>query len=230
MSPASPANVAEQAAKEAHERKPAHAHREPEPKPETPEVKAETKPEAPAPVAQPVLCGQPVAYRGATKPCVKPVGPDGKHEGEHSTRINRPAASTFDWSKFDAAKLQPQTFAPDEKLEIVAEPGERSDVQKIVDAQVKEAHAAWTASANKPKAWDAAIKAGVVRRYFLDPAEEDAYRSLLKSSERLYGLKIHMAPVQKHTSGEHMLPWFVVDKRTSSTAPAVSAPTEQPNS
>lgn len=176
------------------------------------------------PQAQPVLCGVPVPYRGSTKPCVKPLGPDGKHTGDHSTRINKPAATTFDWSKFDAEKLKPQTFAPDEELEIVSEPGDRSDVQKLVDAQVKEALDAWRVSTGKPKAWSAAIKAGVVRRYFLDPKDADAYRSLLRAAEKMLGVKIHIAPVQKHKSGEHMLPWFVVDKRAAATA-AVSAGT-----
>ena len=110
-------------------------------------------------------------------------------------------------------------IAPGETLARLTDPGERSEIQAKVDAAVKAAHEAWV-KAGKPSGMEACIKAGVVRRYFLDPEHRAAYTSLLNNAARFLGVRVRKAPVQPHPgSGRHQLPWVAMDKRAPSVKP-----------
>lgn len=152
-------------------------------------------------------CGFPVAGSQGAKPCVKEPG----HEGDHAIRAYKPRP---DVSAVKIEGLAPESFAADEELEITEEAPERKEPQVTVDAQVKAAHEEWLAK-GKPTTFPAAIKAGVAKRYFLDPEQEDAYRTLLRAAGRFLKLRVKIAPIQKHTSGKHMLPWIAMDMRAS---------------
>lgn len=172
---------------------------------------AETIAEPPARMASAKegTCGLPVMTTKGAKPCVKEPG----HEGDHAMRkYTKPV----DLSGLTIG--EPEAFAADEEI-VATDDSDRGDVQKTVDAQMKAAHEAWTA-AGKPTTFPAAIKAGVAKRYFIEPEQADAYRSLLRSGARFLGISVKIAPVQKHKSGRTMLPWIPLDKRESQTTAA----------
>lgn len=179
--------------------------------PVAPVAESATEPPARMASAKEGTCGLPVMGSQGAKPCVKEPG----HEGDHAIRKYKPRVDT---SVIAVDALAPEAFEADEELTETDE-SDRSDTQKTVDAQVLAAHEAWAAG-GKPATFPAAIKAGVAKRYFLEPEQADAYRTLLRAAGRLHKVRVKIAPVQTHKSGRHMLPWFVLDSRTSQAAAA----------
>lgn len=162
-------------------------------------------------------CGEPfmTKLRGGkakTNLCGKPAGHDGPHG---RIRVELPEAKKEVLDSFE--------FVPDEEtVEYGAgrNEGERSDLQKQVDAQVKQVHTAWI-GANKPARFNDSPRG----RYFVDADTEKKYRAMLRSSATLHDVKVRVAPLQKHTSGKHMLVWTVNDK-PAPTTPAAATPAE----
>lgn len=178
-----------------------------DPKPEGTDPKTPETPET-------ATCGAPVTVKDGTKPCAKAPG----HDGDHATRTRK----TVKPLTIAASALALDGFGADETVEVLTEPGDRSELQLAVDGHVLGAHQQWVA-AGGPKSFSAAVKAGVAKRYFIDPEERDAYVLLLDSAARLHGIRVRKLPVQKHTSGKYMIPWVAMDKRTAETAPAATA-------
>lgn len=127
---------------------------------------------------------------------------------------------------------------------VAVEVAERSAVQKHVDAQFADAYLAWE-SAGKPGtlrdiyAHDRTVLAKykaageeaphtelIVRRFFLDPAQEAGFSKLIREAAALHGRSVKILPVSQHVSGRHMLVWMPRDKREkkgTTDAPAVPA-------
>lgn len=165
-------------------------------------------------------CGIAVQGSQGAKPCVKEPG----HEGDHAIRKYRPRV---DVSAIAVDALAPEAFGADEEIAVTSEEGERAEPQKTVDAQVKAAYDEWL-TGGKPTTFPAAIKAGVAKRYFLEPSQADAFRSLLRAAGRFHKVRVKIAPVQKHTSGRSMLPWIAMDSRSSQASTTPEAGKTEP--
>lgn len=146
--------------------------------------------------------------------------------------------------KADLSKitLDMATATPLEETDLATVPSEdtepRSDVQKQIDAQFKDAYTAWEA-AGKPKTvrecyeHDRAVHAEfkakgeqaphtrlIVRRFLLEPEQEPAFRALVRKAGELGGHSAKVLPIASHVSGRHVLVWMPRDvvKRAAKNA------------
>jgi hypothetical protein len=164
-------------------------------------------------------CGAPVTGVKGTKPCVKDAG----HEGKHSTRVY----NAIDTSTITMDDVKVESFAANERVTVLTDPGTRSDIQKRIDADVLEAFNAWKSN-GKPETLKGALAARyetngnqltVAKRYWVQPSQEAAWRKMLRSAAALHGIQVRIYPVQQHTSGRHQLPWFAREMRTRQVKP-----------
>lgn len=192
----------------------------PAPKPAEPTAAAA---KVPAPVAgKAAVCGKPVTSRSGTKPCVKELDATGKHAGKCVTQIR----TSVDISSIKADALAVGSFDEGERVTVLVDPSKRSEVQRRIDADVLEAWEAWKnhgrpdtlrgamdASWTEPGKDGKSVRKTVARRYWVEPGQEKAFRELLRRAGKLHQCQVRMYPVQKHTSGRHMLPWVARDMR-----------------
>ena len=187
----------------------------------TAESKAKTPPAPPAP---PAASAKPEAE--AVEASKTAPGETAVETGEVKKRVYRRVS--LEGISVDALASGLEVLPEEEavNLQSVSEKP-RSELQQKVDAQVREAHAAWVA-AGKPAGFSDGRKKKIVRRYLFDPGQGDAYKSLLNAAGKYLGLKMRFAPVQPHAqSGREQLPWMAMDKpvrkRTEATASDVAA-------
>jgi hypothetical protein len=187
----------------------------PPPAPKAPEVTALLTNSKPAEVPAPEVKDVPVAAN------VKVVSVD----TDGVTVAEEPAKRLYkraDFSKITVDSLESALEELPEDEDVVVQGNlseDRSPLQQKIDAHVKDAHELWVA-AGKPAGFAAGRKAKVVRRYLMDPGEEQAYRSLLRNAATFLRLKIRYMPLQDHKqSGRKQLPWMAMDKPTRAAAP-----------
>lgn len=171
--------------------------------------------------SEPATCGKPVQTgtvangQKVSKPCIKVPGHDGHCSWRQYTRADTASVTTDMLSTLEDVPSDTQgDFA-----ELDTAP--RSATQQTIDAHVKDAHAKWAAIAEdkRPKTFDAAVKAGVAKRYTVAPENEAAFRSMLRNAARLHGIAVKIAPkLRKHVDGSTMLYWFAHDTRKRSDA------------
>lgn len=182
---------------------------EPEPTPDaTPDATPPAKPYARHPDAKDGTCGFPVALTkdGVTmhKPCLKDPGHTDGHSSKNRVKVDENLL-TADTLKLDA-------FDADE--EIIATESVRSELQVQTDRQVAAVHDAWVKK-GRPAGIVACKKAGLLARYWIEPQQADTIRVLLRKAGQFNNVHVKILPVQKHKSGNYMIPWVAVDKRVT---------------
>lgn len=111
----------------------------------------------------------------------------------------------------------------------VTKDAERSEVQVAVDKTYADAYIAWEAASKpttvrdcydhdrkvvltfKEKGEQAPHTQLIVRRFFLDPAQEAGFRVLIRKAAEVHGHGVKILPIASHTSGRHMLVWMPRD-------------------
>jgi hypothetical protein len=185
---------------------------DPQTTPDAPQADAQTTPDA---KAEEATCGFLVPQgtedggKKVSKPCVKKPG----HDGPHTARVySKVDTSVVSLDALNALEVVPTA----EKVEGLTE-RVRDDLQKKVDGIVLTAHKLWT-EAGKPSGFNEAIAKGAGQRFFIDPDQAPAYRSLLKRAAAFHTLEgtpmhVRIIPPKRHQDGRTMLYWIAIDKR-----------------
>lgn len=144
------------------------------------------------------------------------------------------AKRTYTKPDLSVITLEAATATPLEEADLATPPrvtkeADRSDVQKLVDGQYSDAYLAW-AEAGRPtivrdcyehdrkvqldyrqRGEEAPHTQLIVRRFFLDPSQEAAFRVLIRKAAEFSGHGVKILPIATHQSGRHVLVWMPRD-------------------
>lgn len=189
-------------------------------------------------------------------PAATAIQPIDEVKTEEKPEEAKPETAKRKYVKADLSKitLEMATAAPLAETDLETLPVEdtepRSEVQKQIDGQFRDAYMAWEA-AGKPKtvrecyehdrAVHAEFKASqeqvphtrlIVRRFLLDPEQEAAFRVLVRKAAEIDAHSAKILPIASHVSGRHVLIWMPRDvvKRAAknATATSVASPAKKP--